>query len=50
LGNHIQDPELLKLIGMSEDCQIVAPIVLGYPKSIPNAPERSEPQVLKIVS
>lgn len=50
LGKHIQDPELLKLIGMSEDCQIVAPIVLGYPKSIPNAPERSEPQVLKVVS
>ncbi len=50
LGKHIQNPQLLKLIGMPEDCQIVAPIIVGYPKSIPNPPERMEPRILKIVS
>lgn len=49
-GKHILDPELLKLIGMPGDCEIVAPIIVGYPKSIPNPPERMEPQILKIVS
>jgi nitroreductase len=49
-GTNIQDPELLKLIGMPEDHKIVAPLILGYPKSIPSLPERLEPQILKIVS
>ena len=46
----IQEPDLLDLIGMPEDHKIVAPIIIGYPKSIPDAPERMEPQILKIVS
>lgn len=50
LGTSIQDPDLLKLIGMPEDQKIVAPIIVGYPKSIPSLPERNEPQILKIVS
>jgi nitroreductase len=49
LGTSIQDPELLGHLGMSEDHTIVAPIILGYPKSVPSAPERNEPQILKIV-
>jgi nitroreductase len=49
-GTNIQDPELLNLIGLPEDHKIVAPIIVGYPKNIPNLPERLEPQVLKIVS
>lgn len=48
-GRYIQDPELLKQIGIPEDCQIVAPIIVGYPKSIPIIPERTEPQIHKIV-
>ena len=50
LGTSIQDPNLLKLIGMPEDHKIVAPLIIGYPKSIPSPPERNEPQILKIVS
>jgi nitroreductase len=49
-GTNIQEPELLNLIGLPEDHKIVAPIIVGYPKNIPNLPERLEPQVLKIVS
>jgi nitroreductase len=50
LGMHIQDPELRQHIEMPEDCQIVAPIILGYPKRIPELPARKEPQILKVVS
>ena len=50
LGNFIQDPELRHLIGMPEDSQIVAPIILGYPKIVPLPTERVEPRILKIVS
>jgi nitroreductase len=49
-GTNIQDPVLLKLIGMPEDYKIVAPLIIGYPKSVPDLPERLEPQILEIVS
>ena len=49
LGGYIQDPELLKQTGIPEDCRIVAPIIVGYPKTVPIIPERLEPQILKIV-
>jgi nitroreductase len=50
LGTNIQDPDLLDLIGMPEEHKIVAPLIMGYPKSIPNPPERMEPQILKLIS
>lgn len=50
LGQHIRDPELLKAIGLPEDHELVAPIAVGYPKSIPDVPERAEPKILKILS
>jgi nitroreductase len=50
LGMNIQDSGICKHIGMPADCQIVAPIILGYPKRIPEPPERKEPQILKVVS
>jgi len=50
LGRFIKDPEILKLIGMPDDHQIVAPIIIGYPKNIPDVSERMGPQILKIVS
>ena len=49
-GTNIKDPDFLRLIGMPEDYVIVAPIIIGYPKSIPNIPERMEPQILNILS
>jgi len=49
LGKHLRDPGLLKLIGMPEDHYIVAPIVVGYPKTIPDSTERMAPQIFKLV-
>ena len=50
LGKHLRDPSLIKEIGLPLGHEIVAPIILGYPKTIPGVPERQEPQILKIVS
>jgi nitroreductase len=50
LGRFIKNKELLDLIGMPESDLIVAPIIIGYPKEIPQAPDRMGPQILKVVS
>ena len=49
LGKHIQNPQLLEEIGMPGDCIIVAPIIVGYPRGIPDIPERMEPQILRVI-
>jgi nitroreductase len=49
LGAHIRDRKILDDIGVLGDCQIVAPIILGYPKSIPPASERHAPDIVKII-
>ena len=49
LGSQIRSPEILKKIGLPEECQIVAPMALGYPKSIPSPPERRA-EILRIIS
>jgi nitroreductase len=49
-GTAVQDPRLLEQISLPDDHKIVAPIIIGYPKSIPEIPERMEPQILKTVS
>jgi len=50
LGKYIKDPDLLMQIGMPGDFQIIAPMILGYPKHIPPPPGRTPPRILKIVS
>jgi nitroreductase len=50
LGKFIQDPKLRKLNGMPDDFQIVAPIILGHPRGIPDIPGRLDPRILRIVS
>jgi nitroreductase len=50
LGKFIRDPELRKLIGMPDDYEIVAPVILGYPKGIPEVSERLKPAILRVVS
>ena len=50
LGADLRDPLILKGIGLPENCRIVAPIILGYPKSIPSAPARNDPEILKILA
>ena len=49
-GAEIADPELREELGIPENYSIVAPIALGYPKTIPKMPARREPKILKIVS
>ncbi len=49
LGAHIRDGAILADIGVPADCRIVAPIVVGYPTSIPPASERHSPDILKVI-
>ena len=49
-GAHVRDPKIKKEIGLPEDHRIIAPLIIGYPKTIPAASERKNPQILKIVS
>ncbi len=50
LGRAIRDPALLQELGISDDLKVLAPIILGYPKGIPEIPERNEPKILKVIS
>ncbi|HRS76350.1 MAG TPA: nitroreductase family protein [Spirochaetota bacterium] len=50
LGAVIQDPALLEELGITPDLAIVAPIIIGYPRSIPPAPKREEPVILKVIT
>ncbi|MBN1637162.1 MAG: nitroreductase family protein [Deltaproteobacteria bacterium] len=50
LGANIRDPQILAEMGMPEGCRIVAPVILGYPTSIPQPLERHEPEIIKIIS
>jgi nitroreductase len=50
LGSEIKDLALRREIGMPEDYQIIAPIILGYPKNIPTTPVRNEPNILKLIT
>jgi len=50
LGVNIRDPQMRSHMGMEEDYQIVAPIIVGYPGNVPEVPERMPPEILRIVS
>jgi nitroreductase len=50
LGTNVRNPELMREIGIPEDCRIVAPIIIGHPKSIPEPSARNKPKILKVVS
>lgn len=49
LGTPLQDPAIREEIGLPDDCRIVAPVIIGYPASIPEPLPREEPKILKIV-
>jgi len=49
LGSDVRDPELRGELGLSDDLRIVAPIIVGHPVSIPPAPRREPPVILKIL-
>ncbi len=48
LGKFIMDPEMRGLIGMPTDYEIVAPVIFGYPRSIPEVSQRNDPQILMV--
>ncbi len=50
LGAHIRDPKIRVEIGLPDDCRIVAPLIIGYPKDIPAVSERHAPDILKIIN
>jgi nitroreductase len=50
LGSQIRDSKIREEIGLSDDLAIVAPIIVGYPKTIPDIPPRNEPVILKTIS
>ena len=49
LGSYIRDQKTKAELGIPDDCRIVAPVIIGYPKEIPAASERHAPQIIKIV-
>jgi nitroreductase len=50
LGSCIENNEIRKEIGLPDDYKIVAPIILGYPRVMPEPPPREAPKILKVVS
>jgi nitroreductase len=50
LGTNVRNAETRREIGIPENCRIVAPIIIGYPKSIPEPSVRNNPKILKVVS
>ena len=49
LGSDIRDPSLLGELGIADDVQIVAPLIIGYPASIPAAPVRKDPDIARVI-
>jgi nitroreductase len=50
LGGDIQSQQLRNDLGMPEGYSIVAPVIIGYPKQIPDVRKRENPQILKVIS
>jgi len=49
-GAELKDAEILAEIGIPDNYRIYAPIIVGYPKEIPQIPDRKEPKILNIIS
>lgn len=49
-GAEVRDPDLLVELGIPEGYKIYAPIIVGYPKSIPDAPERKPVDILQVIT
>ena len=50
LGAYIQDRSMRSELGLSEEMEVVAPIIVGYPKQIPPVPQRQPPQIVAIIN
>ncbi len=49
LGSDVRNPDLREELGLTDGLKIVAPVITGYPASIPQAPRRESPVILKII-
>lgn len=49
LGAYIESPDLRAELGLTDDMRVVAPIILGYPKNIPDPPPRQPAQILAVL-
>lgn len=49
LGSNIRSRQTLDLMGVPENFRVVAPVIIGYPVSIPPALERHAPEILKVL-
>jgi nitroreductase len=49
LGSRIKNPATLRELEIPEDYRIVAPVIVGYPRTMPDIPERRDPQILKVI-
>jgi len=49
LGAYIRDPELLEEIGVPGSHRIIAPIIIGYRRTLPARPSRKAPRIFKII-
>jgi len=50
LGAEIHDPDMRRTLGMPENYQVVAPIIVGRPVTIPSPPTRREAEILKVIT
>jgi len=50
MGAAIRSSDLRDEIGLADNLEAIAPIIIGYPKMIPTAPPRNEPAILKVIS
>ena len=48
-AHNIEDAALRKEIGLSDNHQVAAAIIIGYPKSIPTSYTRNKPIILKAI-
>ncbi len=48
-GAEVREEGLLKELGIPEGYKIYAPIIVGYPKAIPAAPERKPVDILTVI-
>lgn len=49
LGSRIHDPEIRAELNIPDGASVIAPIIIGYPKSIPAMPPRNAPDILKVL-
>lgn len=44
-----QKDSIIDELGIPGGCKVIAPIILGYPRTIPSAPPKKKPEILKWV-